>query len=173
MLTTGLIHIYTGDGKGKTTASVGLAVRAKSRGLKVLYAQFMKSRSGGETDLLSSLGMEVMRFEKVLSPRFHPNTPVEAIRDEALRALTGLAPLLSGQFDLVVLDEFICLISAGIITNSEAIAFIGHKADNIELVLTGRGASAELIASADLVTEMLEIKHPFNGNIGARQGIEF
>ena len=173
MLEQGLIHVYTGEGKGKTTASVGLAVRARSRGLRVLYAQFMKSREGGETELLAKLGVEVMRFHHVLSPRFHPHVPLDEIREAARRAFAELAPRIESGYDLVVLDEFNCLLAADIITLGHAIEFIGKKGPHTELVLTGRGAPKELIASADLVTEMRESKHPYNDNVAARPGIEF
>ncbi len=173
MLEQGLIHVYTGGGKGKTTASVGLAVRARSRSLRVLYAQFMKSREGGETELLTALGVEVMRFHDVLSPRFHPEVPLEEIREAAGRALVELAARIAAGYDLVVLDEFNCLLSGGIITTAQALEFISKKGPHTELVLTGRGAPDELIASADLVTEMRESKHPYANKIGARRGIEF
>lgn len=169
----GLIQIYTGDGKGKTTASVGLAVRARSRGMSVLYAQFMKSRQGGETELLETLGIEVIRYADVRSPRFHPDEPVAAIRAAAQAALVALAMPISGGYDLVVIDEFNGLMPAGIITVGEALDFIAKKGASVELVLTGRGAPQELIERADLVTEMREVKHPYNKNTNARAGIEF
>lgn len=167
----GLIHVYTGGGKGKTTASVGLALRAKSKGLRVLFAQFMKE-GGGEAAALGSAGVDVMVFEKVRSPRFHPNVGPEELGAEARRALTTLSPVLK-NYNLAVLDEFVTLISKGIISEDEAVEFIKDKPSGLEMVLTGRGAGERLIESADLVTQMEPIKHYFREGVRARPGIEY
>jgi cob(I)alamin adenosyltransferase len=168
----GFVHIYTGKGKGKTTAAVGLSVRARSRGLRVLFAQFMKNISGGEVGLLRKLGVEVMRFERVLSPLFHPDADRRAIREEALKALHALGGVL-GDYDLVVLDEFNYLLSGRLITAREARDFIAMRPENVELVLTGRGAPRWLIAMAGHVTEMRDVEHPARHGVGARRGIEY
>jgi cob(I)alamin adenosyltransferase len=172
-MSTGLVHIYTGEGKGKTTASVGLAVRARSRGLKVLFAQFMKeAEGGGEVELLEKLGVEFVSYDKVLSTVFNPNADREEIRKEALTALEAVRARLE-EFDLAILDEFLYVVDEGLITEGEALALIKEKPAKVELVLTGRGATNALIDAADHVTEMKDVKHPFTEGVGARRGIDY
>ena len=168
----GLVHIYCGEGKGKTTAGVGLAVRAKGRGMKVLFSQFMKPPDGGEVSMLEKLTVRVVRFGDVLSPYFHPGADPDEQRRNALRALEDLKLLMPG-YDMVVLDEFLHLVSCGLITEGEALAFLGQKPPAVELVLTGRRAPESLIRAADYVTDMKAVKHPFASGLGAREGIEF
>ncbi len=170
---TGLIHVYTGNGTGKTTSAVGLAVRAKSHGFKMLFAQFMKDgNGGGETDILKEIGVEVLAFEEVLSPVFHPEADREALRQETLKAIESLKPKLK-EFDMVVLDEFNCVLGEGLLTVAEALEFMRGKPERLELVLTGRGAPRNIIDLADHVTEMKDVKHPFQEGIGARPGIDY
>ena len=168
----GLIHVYTGDGKGKTTASLGLAVRARSRGMRVLFAQFMKDTEGGETEMLEKLGIRVVRFTSVLSPHFHPRADRKSIRHEILKALVELRGMLA-EFDLAVLDEFNYLMMEDLITPAEAVGFLREKPEALELAVTGRGAAPEVIEMADLVTEMREIKHPSTRGVGPRPGTEY
>ncbi|MBM4135267.1 MAG: cob(I)yrinic acid a,c-diamide adenosyltransferase [Nitrospira sp.] len=171
----GLVHIYTGEGKGKTTAAVGLAIRAKSRGLRVLFAQFMKGdKKGGEIELLKKLSIKTKRFQRVLSPYFYPNIDKEKLKFETYKSLKNINKIiLSNDFDLIVLDEFNCLIQEGLLTENEALELISNKPANLELVLTGRGATKRLIEIADYVTEMNGVKHPFYSGISARKGIEY
>ncbi len=168
----GLIHIYTGDGKGKTTAAAGLCVRARSRGLRVLFAQFMKKASGGESDLLRELSVDVKIFEGVASPLFTPGIDRSDIRNETRKALNFLASALK-DYDLVVLDEFNCLIDEGYVTPEECIEFLKKKPEALELVLTGRHAHESLLEYADQVTEMKDVKHPYRKGERARAGIEY
>ncbi len=174
-MTTGLIHIYTGDGKGKTTAAVGISVRAQSRGLRVLFSQFFKKEdSGSEIAALHRIGITTINFDKVKSPLFHPDINRSTLRTEALIALSCLRDIFEEkQFDLVVIDEFICLITEGVITEDEAIAFLKSKPSNLELVLTGKGATRGILEVADYVTFMKNVKHPYEKNTSARKGIEF
>jgi cob(I)alamin adenosyltransferase len=171
----GLIHIYTGDGKGKTTAAVGLAVRAKSRGLKTLFAQFFKeNKSGGEISHLDAIGVNTFVFDKIISPLFNPSIDKNLLKDEVKKAFACLKDIFSEEkFDLIILDEFICLIREGLLSEDEVIKFLRDKPDSLELVLTGRGASERLIDVADYVTYMQKIKHPYKNNIKGRKGIEF
>lgn len=170
----GLIHIYTGDGKGKTTAAVGLAVRAASRGLKTLYAQFFKEKTAGETAMLERLGIETRVFDKVKSPFFHPSADKEELRKEIRSALSYLSGIFDERrFDLVILDEFICLVSENLLSEDEALRFIAGKPEGLELVLTGRGAGERLINNADYVTNMQKVKHPYRNQVASRKGIEF
>ncbi len=171
----GLIHIYTGDGKGKTTAAVGLVIRAKSRGLRTLFVQFFKeNHSSGESLILEDISIETIIFDKVRSPLFHPSIDKNLLKDEIGKALNYLKDIFSeARHDLIVLDEFICLITEGLLSEDEAVNFIKNKPDNLELVLTGRGADEKIMSIADYVTYMQKIKHPYINNIKGRKGIEF
>jgi cob(I)alamin adenosyltransferase len=172
MRATGLLQVYTGDGKGKTTAAVGLAVRARSRGLRVLFAQFMKPAAGGEPDALAAMGVEVLRFSRIKSPLFNPGLDPEAQAREVSAAMGGLSALMP-EFDLMVLDEFVHVINTSEAAADEARAFIEARPVQLEMVLTGRGAPGWLLEMADLATEMRVLKHPASGGLPARKGIEF
>jgi cob(I)alamin adenosyltransferase len=171
----GLLHIYTGDGKGKTTAAIGISVRAKSSGLKALFVQFFKEKdSGSEIALLNDIGIKTIIFEKVKSPYFNPDIDKVTLRAEVRASLSRLKEIFAANaFDLIVLDEFICLIAEDVLTEDEALEFIRQKPEKLELVLTGKGAPESLIRLADYVTYMQRIKHPFDENMEARKGIEF
>jgi len=167
-----ILHIYTGQGKGKTTAAVGLALRAKSRGLKVLFAQFMKDTNGGELELMKLLSITVRRFTEVKSPLFHPEvtkTQIKQALQKALEELKQLCPL----HDIIILDEFNCLFKEGILTTKTALQFLNSIPAGKDVVLTGRGAPEELIEQAHYVTIMQQKKHPSSMGIGARAGIEY
>ncbi len=171
-LEKGLVQIYTGEGKGKTTAALGLGVRALGSDLKVILFQFLKGRPSGELktieEHLSNFSIErdgVETFSSYGSKR----------RDhEKSRRLFELArdKVFSGAYDLVILDEINVALSLGVIELKEVLDLIAKKPDHVELILTGRGAPDELIEAADLVTEMRKMKHPFDAGIGARKGIE-
>ncbi len=171
----GYIHIYTGNGKGKTTAAIGLAIRAKSRGLRVLFVQFMKGGTeAGEISLLKKLSISTKKFSKILSPYFHPEADRATLKKEVANALMSIKKIMRKEsFDLIILDEFTHLISEGLLTEKDAVDFISDKPGALELVITGRGAPENLIAVADYVTEMKMIKHPLTSGIKARKGIEF
>lgn len=171
----GLIHIYTGTGKGKTTAAVGLAVRAKSRNFKVLFAQFFKEKnSKGETDMLKQIGVDVHIFRSVKSPLFNPNADRNSLKKASKKALSYLNEIFSeNSYDLIILDEFLCMLSEGLISDNEAVNFIRSKPDSLELVLTGRGLTQKISDEADYLTFMQEVRHPYKKKILARKGIEF
>jgi len=171
----GLIHIYTGDGKGKTTAAVGISLRAKSRGLNTLFVQFFKEpNSSSEVALLRELGISTIIFDKVKSPFFNPDIDKGSLRAEALKALNQLRQIFSeNRFDLVVLDEFICLIMEEVLSEDEAIDFMRSRPENLEVVLTGQGATKKITDIADYVTFMQNIKHPYEKKTKARMGIEY
>jgi cob(I)alamin adenosyltransferase len=170
----GLVHIYSGEGKGKTTSAIGLAIRSRSRGKKVLFAQFFKEKDAlSELALLEKLGIQTKVFDTIKSPFFNPTISREYLKAETKNALHYLKRLFNEQKpDLVVLDEFICLVSEGILSEDDAVSFISEKPDGIEIVLTGRGASQKIIMLADYVTNMQNVKHPFDKGIPARTGIE-
>lgn len=171
----GLIHIYCGDGKGKTTAAVGLAVRCAGRGNKVLLVQFLKSRDSGELYSLAKLPqIEVMRGKESKKFTFQMN-------DEEKYALLlehnkmfdeVLAKIKTGAYSLLVLDEVIGAVNAKVFDVARLIDFLRHKPENLEVVLTGRNPAPELVEIADYVSEMRKIKHPMDRGIMAREGIE-
>lgn len=168
----GLIYIYTGSGKGKTTASVGHCLNEHAAGKRVIFAQFMKRDEGGEPTLLEKNSIRVIRFDKVLSPHFNPNLDPEHNRNEALEALSTLRPLM-GQYDLMVLDEFNCLIKNSTLSEDGAIEFLLNKPDTLEMVLSGRGATDRIIDLSDEATFMSAVKHPSSKGTPARKGIEY
>ncbi|MBI4688784.1 MAG: cob(I)yrinic acid a,c-diamide adenosyltransferase [Nitrospirae bacterium] len=174
-MSTGCIHIYTGEGKGKTTAAVGLAVRAKSRGLRVLFVQFLKGGAdAGEVSILKDISVTIKKFSDIQSPFFNPDIDRGQLKKDVDKALAYVKSVMQKEgFDMIILDEFNCLLVEGLLTEDKAVDFISNKPDRLELVLTGRGATKRLIEAADYVTEMKMIKHPFSKGMGARRGIEF
>ncbi len=169
----GLVHIYTGNGKGKTTAAFGLAMRAAGRGLRVLIVQFLKPSDGyGEQVACGRLG-DVTLVPMGLD-HFVSSKPSESDIEAARTALRRSEEMIrSGKYDLAVLDESINAVRMGLITSEELIASLERRPENVEIVLTGRGMTPDLEEYADLVTEMRLIKHPFDKGIGARKGIEY
>jgi len=174
----GLVHIYTGDGKGKTTAAVGLFLRSLAYGNRVLIVQFLKARekASGEIIALSTAfpNVEIRRFGSWITPS---TTKEEVERSYKPRIRSGFKyarnAVTSGKFDLVILDELCVAVKFGLLTEKEVLELISFRADNTELVITGRWATKKLIDAADIVTEMVEIKHPFKSGIAARKGIEY
>ena len=170
----GLIHVYTGNGKGKTTAAMGLIVRSVGHGGKVAMVQFMKGWPFyGEIKGLNYLpGVELFRTggEKCFRKGEHTEKDVR----EAQRGLEiSRKCVVDPKYDLVVLDEINVAVNFGLLALSDVLNLISIKLPTIELVLTGRYAPNELIEVADLVTEMVEVKHPYQKDIMARKGIEY
>ena len=173
MSSEGLVHIYTGDGKGKTTAAVGLAVRAAGAGLRVMFAQFLKGQPTGEIEPLKKLGVIVIRGEAVTKFILNMN-PAEI--EECRRAQLGtLEAVRNGinKNDVIILDEIFGAISTGMIEMSDIVSLIEKKPRGAELVLTGRDAPARLIGLADYVSDIKAVKHPYDKGITARKGIEY
>ena len=169
----GLLQVYTGPGKGKTTAAVGLAVRAVGRGLRVAFIQFAKPSESGEVESLKKLGVKVAYFGAagwVKKGEDASEHVKEAQRgwSEALRYLKG-----SEQVDLLILDELNVVLSLGLLDRGEVIGAILNRPHGLEVVCTGRDAPKELLDTADLVTEMREIKHYYKRGVQARKGIEY
>jgi len=167
----GKIHIYTGDGKGKTTAALGLALRAIGAGYRVYIVQFLKGQDYSELKSLKPLKkITVKRFgEKTFIHKVGTNPDIMA----AQAALNWSKQVVkSGKFDVVILDEIFLAVFFRLIPVTEIIKLIKNKPKNIELVLTGRKASPQVIKLADYVTEMKEIKHPYKKGLTARKGIE-
>ena len=170
----GLIHLYCGDGKGKTTASLGLALRAAGRGLRVLYVQFFKDGSSSEFCLLEKLdNVTFLRPERSFGffRTLSPEEQEEARQFYSAHLEKALA--LSPQYDLLVLDEAMSACRTGVIPEAEVLDFLKNKPEQLEVVLTGRDPSQALFDAADYVTEMCKRKHPFDQGIPARKGIEF
>ena len=169
---TGLLHIYTGDGQGKTTAALGLALRACGAGLRVMIVQFLKGRDTAELTSLAQLGIPVVRGT---ADKFVPAmTPAE--REDCRRqqrACLAQARAKAPECDLLVLDEAFGAVSAGMLSLGELTDFVGHKPAHTELVLTGRDAPESLTARADYVSEIRCVRHPYDRGISARRGIEY
>ncbi len=169
----GLVHIYCGDGKGKTTASIGLSLRAAGAGLRVLYVQFFKDGSSSEFRLLEQAGVTFLRpakkfgFYRTLTPQ--QREEARAFYTEHFRTAAAMA----GDFDLLVLDEAMSACRTGVVPEEEVLAFLQSRPERLEVVLTGRDPSQALFDAADYVTEMCKRKHPFDRGIPARRGIEF
>jgi len=172
ILKKGYIHIYTGDGKGKTTAALGLALRASGHGLRTYMGQFMKGQHYGEHDAFDK--NPLMTFELYGKNTF---IHVEEKNDEDVAmAVEGLQKatqaMLSGKYELIILDEVNVAIHFGLLTCQMVQDLIEKKPEHVELILTGRRAPSELIELADVVTEMKEVKHYYQNGIMARDGIE-
>lgn len=171
----GLIHIYCGDGKGKTTAAVGLAVRCAGRGNKVLLVQFLKSRDSGELYSLAKLpDIEVLRGKESKKFTFQMNEEEKhALLIEHNKMFEQvLAKIKNGGYSLLILDEVIGALNAKVFEMPKLIEFLRHKPENLEVVLTGRNPAPELVEIADYVSEMRKVKHPMDKGIMAREGIE-
>lgn len=167
----GKIHVYTGDGKGKTTAAFGLALRAVGAGYKVYIIQFLKAQHYSELNSLKKLpALTVKRFGQ---PGYIYQKGTAKDKILARRALNWAKKVIRpGRFDLVILDEIFLASFFKLIKVSDIAGLIKNKPKNVELILTGRRASKEIIKLADYVTEMKEIKHPFQKGLRARKGIE-
>jgi cob(I)alamin adenosyltransferase len=180
MQKAGLVHIYTGDGKGKTTAAFGLALRSAGYGNKVLIFQFLKpaSLNLGERKALSaaekSVTIESLDLHWDLSKSLKDKEAAAQAKKAVKKALEKIArSAKTKKYDLIILDEIVFCLSAGLARISDIRKIIKSKNKSIELVLTGRGATDELMDLADLVTEMKKIKHPFDKGLSARKGIDY
>ena len=163
-------HLYHGDGKGKTTAAVGLSVRAAKYHNRVLFCSFLKDGSSGEMDMLKSLGIDT---GSVASPAF-----TWLLTDSERAALTEKISVFwkniaekADNYDLIVLDEILDTINEKLFIEDELVNFL-HAHPNIEIVITGRKPSARILEIADYVTEMKMLKHPFTNHTPPREGIE-
>ena len=173
--TRGLVQVYTGDGKGKTTAAWGQALRAAGRDMRAAVVRFLKSPDSGEAKavrclfpMLSVFG-ETSAYDPHVDQRNSPRVREETERNfELARQL-----ILSGDYDVVVLDEINVALHYGHVSESQMMDLLRGRPHHTEIVLTGRNAPAWLIAEADLVTEMVEVKHPMKRGIKARKGIEY
>ena len=191
---TGLLHIYTGEGKGKTTSALGMALRAVGGGLHVIMIQFLKSSnrygelSGAErlapAFKIVQMGPDCVRLATnpsadedcigCMKCHVDPDNPRVSDLDAARKALEFTEECLtSGEFDIVILDEINYAINFKLLTVDEVIGTLERRRESVEVVLTGRKAHPRLLAMADYVTEMKEVKHPWRDDTEARRGIEF
>ncbi|MFQ6057823.1 MAG: cob(I)yrinic acid a,c-diamide adenosyltransferase [Anaerolineae bacterium] len=173
----GLIIVYTGQGKGKTTAALGTALRACGHGWKVLMIQFIKGTGRyGELEAAKRLApnFEIIRAGKGFYRIMGDRLP-EEVHPRAAEAGLALSRdrISSGQYDLIILDEINVAVHEGLIPVEEVLALLDAKPEALHLILTGRNAHPQIIERADLVTEMREVKHPYAQGIPAQQGIEY
>ena len=170
----GLVEVFTGDGRGKTSAALGVILRALGHDFRVCIIHFMKGNYPyGEQKTLARLpNVTLAVFGR--TSFVDPHNVEEEDRKEARRALNAAREaMLSGKYDLVVLDEVNVASAWGLVGLDEVIKLIEDKPENVELILTGRYADEKLIELADLVTEMVAIKHPFDEGIEARPGLDY
>ena len=168
----GFVQIYTGDGKGKTTAALGLALRAAGAGLRVYFGQFIKNGDYSELTGLARFA-DCITVAQFGLGRFVGREPAPADREAAQQGLQEIRrALVSGAYDLVIGDEANVAASRGLIEEADLLALIDLRPPQVELVLTGRGAPAVVLARADLVTEMRAVRHYYDRGVAARVGIE-
>lgn len=168
----GLVHIYTGNGKGKTTAAIGLTVRAAGHGFRSRIVQFMKGATdSGEVQALRATGL--VDIDRIGLNFIGTAEPEEAVAASLVPAMKAAREAIRADYDLVVLDEIIAAVFAGAVSEDDVLELISDPGRRAELVLTGRGAGPRLIDAADLVTEMRDIKHPYADGRRARAGVEF
>jgi cob(I)alamin adenosyltransferase len=173
--TSGLIHLYVGNGKGKTTAAVGLAVRAAGAGRRVLIAQFLKGRDTAELEPLKQLGIKIIRTEQTKKFVFQMNeTERAAAAEDCERCLAHVeSGLRAGAYDLIVMDEVVDAVNVGLVDVRRLILLLKTRGETVEMVLTGRNPDPGLEELADYYTEMRAVRHPYDRGVQSRRGIEY
>lgn len=173
----GLVHVYYGDGKGKTTAALGLAIRAAGSGNRVVIVQFLKNWKCGEHSSIELISNITLLQGKTTAGKFiHEMSNEEKAETRSLQeqSLTKALELIkSGQCDILVLDEIIDAIDMGVLDEKLFNDAVYGKPDSLELIITGHNPDGKLLGHADYVTEMIKRKHPFDKGINARKGIEY
>lgn len=172
----GLVQVYTGNGKGKSTAAIGQAVRAAGHGFKVGFISFFKDPDVfgyAEYKSMEKLGIQTFLFARK-HPHFYKELNHEEVREECAQGLEFIRGLLrDDSWDMLVLDEINIALRDGFLTEEDALSLLAAKPETLELVLTGRGIPERVLEKADLVSEVREIKHPYSQGIQSRKGIEY
>ncbi len=169
----GRIHLYTGNGKGKTTAAFGLSLRAAGAGKKIFFAQFVKGKIYSEIKAVEKF-LPAITVKQYGLKCFIVDTPKAEDIEAAQKGLQEVeAVMASGKYDIIVLDEITIALFYKLVPLEELLRILKNRPENTELILTGRYAPRELIAFSDLVTEMQEVKHYYHEGVKAREGIEF
>jgi cob(I)alamin adenosyltransferase len=172
-LEKGYVHVYTGSGKGKTTAALGLALRAVGAGLRVFIAQFAKGSATSELKVLKKLSRQIT-VRQFGRSSFIKGNPSCVDRERAARGIAAVKKALAGgRYDMVVLDELCGACRYNLVGTKEVLAMLENRPEGIEVIITGRNAPDELVKAADIVTEMKEVKHYFIKEVSARRGIEY
>ena len=174
MIGTGRIHVYYGDGKGKTTAAMGLVLRAAGSGLDVLMFQFLKDNSSSERIILEQIPNVTClpgkdRVKCVSKMNADEKARLKHYNNKALDEIIKFC----GPFDVLVLDEILCAVQLGVLSEEKLVEFLEHKPRGLEIVLTGHVVSDKVLELADYVTEIRKVKHPYDQGITAREGIEY
>lgn len=173
----GLVHIYTGEGKGKTTAAIGLGIRAYGQGLSVLIVQFLKGWSTGEMNVIANLGPHFQLLQYHENDKFTWGMTKEELAGVKGQAQIGLKhtieAIMSGKWDLIIMDEIMAAVNCELLPLEEVVELVKAKPQDLELVLTGRDAPLQLLELADYVSEISARKHPMYKGIMAREGIEY
>ncbi len=168
----GYIQVYTGNGKGKTTAALGLSLRAAGAGLKVIIVQFLKSGDYSEIKALAKLS-GLITIEQYGLGHFVRGKPSPEDMEAGKKGLERVRSIIDdGQYDILVIEEGNVAVTCGLFSAQDLLDAIADRPDHMEIVITGRGAAREIIETADLVTEMKEIKHYYQKGVKARVGIE-
>ncbi len=168
----GKVQVYTGDGKGKTTAAMGQAIRALGHGQRVLVVQFLKGRPTGEIDILR--GMDNVTVQRYGSSKFVCGDPTPedmALAKEGFEK--AVEAVMSGGYDLVILDEINILVNYKMLEVDQVLRLIKERPEGVELILTGRNAHPQVVDAADLVSEVSAVKHYYKEGVGARPGVEY
>ncbi len=170
----GLIQVYTGNGKGKTTAAFGLALRAAGRGYRTFIGQFMKGQDYGELHAINKLHPLIIVEQFGLKEFVHPEKPRPIDFEMARKGLARMQEVVEkGEYDIVVFDEINVTVHFGLLSAEEVMDIVQKRPPGTEIVFTGRYAPDAFIKAADLVTEMIERKHYYRKGVSARKGIEF
>lgn len=177
MNSSGKIHIYTGDGKGKTTAAIGLGLRAFGRGWKVVLMRFLKNQDSGEVAAITALGnrYRIESDKSILKFTWSMSEEERMEAGEICRRMLerGRALMNSGLCDMLILDEALGAIHGGFLTIEDLCGLMQDRPASVELVLTGRNAPEELVSLADYVSEIHALKHPMDVGTSAREGVEY
>lgn len=169
-----MLHIYCGDGKGKTTCAMGLAVRSAGHGNKVVVAQFLKGGNSGERAVLEGLeNVTLLPVPETIKFVFAMDEAEKAKASAEMTAAFLQAAKLARDSDLLVLDELCSAVSTGMVPLDTVLNFLDSRPEGLEVVITGRDPAPELQERADYITEMCKVRHPFDKGVNAREGIEW